>query len=335
MKTRFLWADIIRILAIFLVLATHLSYQPEIVTTDGLVYFLYFAVVKTCIPLFVMLSGALLLGKKESSDVFYKKRLGRLLFPWIFWSAIFLFIDKQYFSSIHDILSFFRVFFWTMESFWFLPLIVCLYILTPAIRILAQNGSVRTMAYVVVIWFVVVSLLPYHHNSMAFPRQVDNGLVRQVVNFLGYFISGYMLVSVRSKITPVLSILVFLLGLSWSCIEVFQNVFLQSQQIMYLFDYISPGNVLMSFGIFSFVLSIFANQQAKDGRVEKIVASVSSATLGIYFIHAFVWPYLHQKLHFPISPFPNGTISAIVLFGICFVIIFFLQKIPVLNKFVS
>jgi surface polysaccharide O-acyltransferase-like enzyme len=44
---------------------------------------------RACVPLFVMISGYLLLPIKEAPEVFYKKRFTRLLFPFLIWSVMY------------------------------------------------------------------------------------------------------------------------------------------------------------------------------------------------------------------------------------------------------
>ena len=45
--------------------------------------------VRFCVPVFIMIFGALLLGKDESVKLFITKRLNRIFIPFIFWSLIY------------------------------------------------------------------------------------------------------------------------------------------------------------------------------------------------------------------------------------------------------
>src|SRR5690606_22413849 len=46
--------------------------------------------VRFCVPIFVMITGVLLLQKPEELSIFLRKRFTRLLFPFIFWSFIYI-----------------------------------------------------------------------------------------------------------------------------------------------------------------------------------------------------------------------------------------------------
>lgn len=63
---RVLWADLVRIVAIYLVLVVHSSSLPQVNLKYLNIGFVTLAVAMTCVPLFVMVSGALLLPKKET-----------------------------------------------------------------------------------------------------------------------------------------------------------------------------------------------------------------------------------------------------------------------------
>ena len=44
--------------------------------------------VRCCVPLFVMMTGVLLFPVRNGMSEFYKKRIGRIVVPLIFWSVI-------------------------------------------------------------------------------------------------------------------------------------------------------------------------------------------------------------------------------------------------------
>src|SRR3546814_13654277 len=45
---------------------------------------------RSCVPVFLMISGVLLLGKQETLAVFFRKRFARILPPLLFWSLFYM-----------------------------------------------------------------------------------------------------------------------------------------------------------------------------------------------------------------------------------------------------
>lgn len=50
---------------------------------------IYGSLLRPCVPLFVMITGALLLPIHEKSRAFYKKRISRVFWPFLIWSVIY------------------------------------------------------------------------------------------------------------------------------------------------------------------------------------------------------------------------------------------------------
>ena len=71
-RPHIVWLDALRFVAILMVIACH--------CTDPF---------NACVPLFVMMTGFLLLPVKQEASVFYKKRIPRVFFPFLIWSVLF------------------------------------------------------------------------------------------------------------------------------------------------------------------------------------------------------------------------------------------------------
>ena len=84
--------DIIRSVAIFFVICIHSlglvndALPMEISIGQAHVTNALMGIVYSGVPLFVMLSGALLLGKEEPLGTFFQRRLARVLMPFLLWS---------------------------------------------------------------------------------------------------------------------------------------------------------------------------------------------------------------------------------------------------------
>lgn len=93
------WLNNARIIAILAVVLLHVSSRvitwSELGSNDWWYANLYDSLVRWCVPVFVMISGALLLApeKAEPLGVFYKKRASRILSPLVFWSLFYMLWD--------------------------------------------------------------------------------------------------------------------------------------------------------------------------------------------------------------------------------------------------
>lgn len=101
MSNREIYFDYIRTLAIITIICCHIGAEfilknPKIFTDFKLSYFvIFFSAAKFIgIPLFVMISGALLINKDYSLKTFIKKRFNRVFIPFIFWAIIYIIFSK-------------------------------------------------------------------------------------------------------------------------------------------------------------------------------------------------------------------------------------------------
>ena len=91
-----IWLDAARVAAIVAVVLLHVSAsvvtQAPLGSTVWWVGNGYDALVRWCVPVFVMVSGALLLDarKTESLATFYRKRAARIALPLLFWSVVYV-----------------------------------------------------------------------------------------------------------------------------------------------------------------------------------------------------------------------------------------------------
>src|SRR5512134_1035392 len=95
-KKQFLpWADVIRVVAVFLVVTVHVSGQitniwGKVPENDWFIANIYGGIARICVPLFFMISGYLLLPRAENLGAFYRKRMPKVVIPFLVWSLIYL-----------------------------------------------------------------------------------------------------------------------------------------------------------------------------------------------------------------------------------------------------
>ena len=99
MKERIVFLDYLRVLSCFMVMAIH-SCEPfylggeegtYIATRGDAVWVTLTEVLcRVCVPLFVMASSFLLFPLRTSTGVFFRRRLGRIVVPFVLWSCAYV-----------------------------------------------------------------------------------------------------------------------------------------------------------------------------------------------------------------------------------------------------
>src|ERR1700743_565095 len=92
------WVDSLRAIAVIAVIGVHvvapaLSAKTNLQNTSTTGWWIanvYDSLFRFCVPIFVMITGALLLPQDIGLKAFLKKRLNRILLPFIFWSLIYM-----------------------------------------------------------------------------------------------------------------------------------------------------------------------------------------------------------------------------------------------------
>jgi len=134
--------DYIRTLAILMVITLH-TWSLAKVCAFPLLNGVYHAFEDCGVPLFLMISGALCLSAPiESISSFYRKRLWRVLLPFLIWSAVVYVLSAllhkyDEIQTWQDALRCYVPYLLTNRinyAHWFVPLILVLYLLTPLLK---------------------------------------------------------------------------------------------------------------------------------------------------------------------------------------------------------
>ncbi|MEI7188944.1 acyltransferase [Dickeya dianthicola] len=332
------WLYIARIFSTFAVIVLHVSAYTvalaELGTFPWWAGNLYDSLVRWCVPVFIMISGALLLSpeKVDSLSDFYKKRMMKIVIPLLFWSLLFIFIGvvKSRFNGegVGNILKNIingRPYY----HMWFLYMIIGLYVFTPLIRILIVNAREETLLFFVFLMFVFCSLNDMY-NFLIGNR--DFLFISEFVYYIPYYICGHLIA--RKSTTKPLSFYVFLflvsLILTCTCCYLLSSIAGKGVGL-YFYNYLSFNVILMSIS-FMWILKFFHLKQSHDNKLKFF----SDISLGIYLIHpVFIefFYYLAAKRWIYYSAISIPLMS-IMVFSCCVIAVFFIKRIPYLRKVV-
>jgi surface polysaccharide O-acyltransferase-like enzyme len=324
----FFWADSIRVVAICLVVLIHSFHITPVSSWSTALTLALFSAAKVAVPLFVMLSGALLLPKQDSWFEFFQKRWKRVGIPWLFWTITFTLI--LFLLGHFSVTSFPREMFKNFSAlFSFLPMIACLYAVLPLYRIFISKAQGFEIWYLIAIWFVAVCLLPYLRNSLAFPLFVDNGLVRQTIEYSGYLVLGYQLTRPHFRQPPIRAF--GAIGVITFLILFFFLTRNSTLNLVYL-NYTSPFIVILSVDVFLSLIAV--SEKFFSQLLTSKMQLLSQASFGVFLIHSFLLQYILQFDNW--LKLPNILWENLVRWGVTLVlsfsVILILHKTPKIGK---
>lgn len=284
---------------------------------------------RLAVPLFVMLSGALMLEKEEPTAVFYQKRMSRILWPFLFWSLIYLayhFYRYTHFSllssesiwkTVADKLAH-----GSSVHLWYLYMICGLYLAIPFLRKIIRNCSDKEIITFLVLWFL--ALLFTNRRLTAYMPAID---LTFFSGYLGYLVLGYFLAKEKINVKPFVSASVFMvLGIA-STIGTFALCMYNLQYDTLLYGYLFPNQVLLASALFLFVKAV-----AKHSTAPKFLTFIDNHSFGIYLSHILVLNYIHPLV--TLSTLWKLPVVIILTFMGSFLITFLLRKIPY-GKYIS
>ena len=193
-KNRIFYLDQIRALAILLVILCHVVRQYCQIRPAGSLGWCASAIFIDIgiigVPLFLMISGALLLNKDYDLPNFLKRRFSRILIPFIFW-ALLLPIFKIICFSYSN--SYITLFF--SDDYWFVWMLIGVYLILPIINSFIKQYHIKGVEYFLIIWLITIilntfGLYPFHKLELSY-----------FAGFVGYLVLGYYLANKEFKLS--------------------------------------------------------------------------------------------------------------------------------------
>lgn len=292
-KKKYLYLDILRCFAIVGVVTIHVtSYYASKYnynTSWWLANFLR-TFSKVSVPIFVMISGSIFLNR-EMDDiwVFYKKRLARIGTPYIIWTIIY-FVWMHYWAG--QVYTFRSVRYNILDSsisthLYFLPLILGLYIITPALRNLWKHSKDSEKKIYIAI-AIVLTLADVGIRTWAADPRLKNELniFTRFIPYIGYYLIGaYFGTKIIKKPTKkVLFFLVFAaLGVATLLHYYFMISGFSKLKAKYFIANLSPIIMLASSSIFLLARNMKCKIYPK--KLRAALTSFAKSTFGIYLVH--------------------------------------------------
>ena len=341
---RVIYFDVLRITAIFFVVAVHLSAQHwsdvDVSSRAWFAFNLYCTAGKWSVPVFVMISGALFLGRDLDVRSILKKYLLRIAIAFAFWSAAYaLFVRALYGIAWDEVL--FR-FFTGHYHMWFLFMIAGLYLLVPLLRPIVQNE--KLLRYFLLLAFIFTFLLPQAAFFCSFALPQVSEVIRTVamysycffpLGFTVYFIGGYYLS--RRDLSRREETVLYCVGTAALLFSIAAPVVLSRAQGApsdAFYNYNSLNVLLTSVPIF-----VFARQHLNfpklGGQALGVLGRLSKYSFGVYLVHPMVIELLGRFGidTFSCNAFFSVPLLAVIVFASSMALSALLHQIPVVKKY--
>ena len=342
-KKRYFGIDLIRVVACFLVMQTHAGEIYYIDDSGGLIkndkniwpgIFNSFA--RICVPLFIMISGYLLLPMKTDYSTFLKKRFTRVSFPFIAFCIfydIYFFIKgdidlKTMFINIPKILVNYGS---ELGHLWFMYMIMGVYLMIPIFSPWITTAKKEHFYFYFIIW-LIASFSCYIH--LYFPQiwgEVywnNNTVVQGFIGDFGYAVLGaFIKLHLKDDNLYILGIILYIVGTAGTMFGFLyrreEATTCEEIEVTWKFD--SFNVIIATFGVFLLLRKI----ECRNQKIEKIFNDIALKSYGMYLIHIFFLQLFKYLFDAP-NQFPLWCIFviAILTFIVSYLVIKAISYIP-------
>ena len=339
--------DYLRLFATFAVIVLHTSasnlYEINVNTFSWHVFNFFDSITRWCVPIFVMISGALFLSKDISIKKLYSKYIARLLIAFLLWSAIYYFAINSWHTITveHAIIRIIAGHY----HMWFILMIIGLYMCVPFIKSFITNTNYTK--YYLLLSICFTSLIPtiillfndffeatVTNITSVITETIDSSDLNTMFRYSIYFVLGYYLS--KTQITPRHRKFIYILGLigfistivlSTHCSSISQYACSKYYQ------YLRFNVLLESISVFTW----FKHRKHTSTKYYPLISRLSKYSFGAYMVHVLVLEqFIYQTLHIntlsfnPILSIVSISITASI---ISFVISGIMHQIPIVRKY--
>lgn len=340
-----IYPEFLRLIACFLVIANHTVMYTIIPNTPGKLWYgswVYFFISKIAVPVFLMISGALLLGKQDT----YKKTFGRVVRVLI---ALVVFSFVYYLNGVlkgeagFSILEFVRTVYHgpITNAYWYMYLYMALLICMPFLQKMVKSMQEKDYRVFFLVSFVILGTIPILSHYWGSFTPAEDFKLYVFATYIGYLMAGYYI----DRFFDITKIKVIVCSILFVAMDVFLVVLTKSEynrdQGQYFFydDITLLPIIFLSvsvFIIFKYLFEIIpvAKDKAYSEKTSKIIRELGACTFGAYLIaDLFLEKLVFVKdALWDISQLVSIIVLQIVVYIASMLVAFVLRRIPFVKK---
>lgn len=344
-SNRVYYLDLLRILACFAVIVVHVSELNfgDQCNSQWAISNIYDSMTRWCVPVFVMISGALFLDPKRNFSLksIIRKNIFRLITAFAFWSIIYAIYCHLCFKPMNasgliaEILI-------GPGHLWFLYMIIGIYITIPIMRKIASDKQLTKYFLLLSLIFTfcipffirILDLIPSLKPISALANNLFTFFDFNIgAGFLGYFLLGhYLNCTSFSKKTENLILALGIISYLTIAGVTYLICATTSVDDKFLYSNFSPLVIFEAMAMFVWIKRL----KLHEYKLSNKFAHIAKLSFGIYLAHMLVF-YILESIGLTaniVSPILGIPLMSIATFITCYGLAFILSKIPYLNKYI-
>lgn len=332
-KERDFTLDGIRFIAIYMVILIHVSAKgfPSMGEHWWAINF-YDSISRGAVPLFFMVSGALLLSKETSARTSLK-RAWRIAVPLFVWSMIYLSWFRYTGTEFpHWIRTTLRT--PVAPHLWYLYTLIGVYIFLPVMVGFCkiQDRSAQYLALAGCFFGSCIAPMLYALTQKTYIGVEFNFLPL----YAGYVVAGWMLYNQLDwKRAPVaLAAAVWALCAAATAVFTWQHSIKLGRADETFYIYSSPFVVIGAISSFVLLRALMTRLFQNSEKVKNFLANAGKLNFGIYLVHVLVmfWLDLNGMDYRFANPWIAIPITALAIFVLSAALVYVMQKIPLVRQ---
>jgi surface polysaccharide O-acyltransferase-like enzyme len=325
------WIDVMRVAAIVLILIVHVvnpDRQLGIIPVNSIGWIEIDAITtitRWALPVFVMISGYLLLDPHKHQDwsTYFRRRMQRIVVPLLAWTALYcgLAVWKDHLTIAQVAQSLIKGA--PHYHLWYIYMLLGLYLACPFVKLATDRMTQGQLIAATALCFGTAIFSSTVDGLYSVPNVT---YIDDFPRYLGYLLAGHLLGRVLPppKLLPTIALfLMAFLALAVSAYVVAQVA--SPARAMRLFGFANPATILLSLSAFAMLRRISVTATCRTWFI-----AAGETTFGIYLVHPAVLDLVEGWL----SPSSVLTVTMVVLLGLLFSIsvVLALQSMPILRR---
>lgn len=329
--------DLLRFFACYLVIHQHASEffyignNGSVVTGDNTFRIgIITSLARISVPLFVMISGYLLLPMRGTTSEFFRKRFTRILYPFIAWCILYalyyvIYRGDTFEQAMTNIIHIPVNFGVEVGHLWYIYMLIGLYLLVPVISPWLNSCSKRELQGYLLLW-LATTILPYIHQ--VYPQVLGECFWNPTPafyyfnGFVGFLLSGYYIRKYGALSMPyavVFTITGYAVTAGIFCSRINTSSIVPELELSWGFCTINVA--AMAYGVFSMFMHI---KSKGEGRAGMLIKDISINSYGIYLAHIIVLNMFFNAF----NPIFSTTLVSVPLISVCtFICVYIIVKL--------